>query len=217
MLMKWIARAAFYLIALLSVIWTATLTYTFIASALPELDVIAPAFGLIVFDGGMVAWLLVYLHYAEGAAQRGVAIGGTIFDLVGVGLMAIAEIFLGGQTYAAAPEVLGEYALWGIGIWTIVNVALVILFHLVSPEARRQMALRDAQDQVHEEAFRQLKSKVGDMAQDVADQLSDEMVADAKRALTSGGQAALRSRNGATPEGAFAAEAAGPKGARREE
>lgn len=199
---KFIARGVFYLIALVTLLWTASLTYAFVSDTLPNLGPLVPAFALVVFDGGMIAWLIVFLHYAEGAGQRGVAIGGTIFDLIGVGLMAFAEIFLGGQTLVSAPAALADWALWGIGIWTVVNVALVILFHLFSPAARRDMALREAQDRIEESAFEQLKQKTNEIAARVAHRLSDEMVADAIRQLTaaSPGGANVASLRAALPE-----------------
>lgn len=181
---KFIARTVFYIVALVTLAWTASLTYTFVSDALPNMGVIVPAFALIVFDGGMLAWLIVYLHYAEGAGQRGVSMFATVFDLLGVGLMAIAEIFLGGQTMVTAPEALADWALWGIGIWTVANVGFVVLFHLLSPKARREMALRDAQDHIEEQAFEQLKAKTSEIAARVAHRLSDEMVSDAIRQLT---------------------------------
>lgn len=222
---KFIARLAFYLMCVVLLSWTASLTYTFVASVLPTMGPLVPAFALIVFDGGMLAWLTVYLKMAEGSGQRGVALVGTGVDLVGVGLMALAEIFLGGQQLAAAPEALGEWALWGIGIWTIANLAMVVLFHVLSPATRREMALRDAQDQIQDQAFEQLRNKTSEIAAQVAGQLSDSLVSEAVRQLTAAdddrGQLEaprrVRALNGHTPKAAYAREVAddlgkGPRG-----
>lgn len=175
-LARTIARFAFYGVALVLVAWTASLTYTFIANALPGMAWWVPIFGLIVFDAGMLAWLIVFLHYAEGAGQRAVAIGLTLLDLIGVGLMVISEILLGGQTWAVAPEMLGELAIWGIGVWTVLNVAGVIGFHLLSPEARVSMALQAERDAVFDAALGQLRQKRQKHGATLADQLSDDML-----------------------------------------
>jgi hypothetical protein len=183
---KFIAKLTFYGIALVTLCWTGFLTYSFVSKTLSNLGPVIPALSLIVFDGGMISWLVVFLHHAEGAGQRGLAIGLTLFDLIGVGLMAFSEILLGGQTMIAAPVELANWALYGIAIWTIGNVAGVVLFHLFDPVAQREMALKDAQDTVLAQTFEQLKIKTANIAAEVADRLSTDMVNDTVRELTSG-------------------------------
>lgn len=182
---KIIARSVFYLLAAVTVTWTGSLTYSFVLSILPNMPITA-ILSLVVFDVGMLAWLTVFLHYSEGAGQRAVALVGTLFDFAGVALMSVAEIFLGGQTLVAAPEHLGEYALWGVGIWTTANVGLVLVFHLLAPTARREMALKDAQDAITEQAFQQLKVRTNEIAEQVASKLSTAMVEEAIRELLAG-------------------------------
>ncbi len=109
---------------------------------LPTSFWVVPYLGLVVFDGGMIGWMFVYLYLAEGAMQRAIALGLTIFNLIGVGLMTIAEIVLGGQTFTAAPEMLGTVAIWGVGIWTFVNVAGIVAFHLRRPTPRLRRRFR---------------------------------------------------------------------------
>lgn len=160
MLGKSFAKIAFYTVAVVLIAWTATLTYSFVANALPNLHWAIPLFSLISFDGGMVAWLFVFLNFAEGSFQRAIAIGACIIDLVGVGLMVIAEVFLGGQTMVAPPENLGDIALWGVGIWTVINVAAVISFHLTDPQARQRMKLQEQRDKIFDQALTKLGEKV---------------------------------------------------------
>ncbi len=214
-MMKFIARSLFYFTVASLLAWTSLLTYLFVSQALPELGLVAPAFGLVVFDLGMLAWLLVFLHVASGAGQRGVALVATALDFAGAGLMGAAEIFLGGQTLTAAPARLGAYALWGIAGWTISNVGLVLAFHLLDPAARREMALKDAQDHITDEAFRQLQARTKEIAADVAGQLSDAMTDDVLRGLLAGGpkRTILPASNGKSEKAAYLTEAAkAPKG-----
>jgi len=199
-MLKNIARVLFYLMAVVTIAWTASLTYNFVAQALPGATV-TPFLALFVFDLGMIAWAVVFLYHAEGSWQRATALIGTVADFLGVGLMAVAQIFLGGQTLTVAPTYLAEYALWGIGLWTVANVGLVLGFHLLSPEARRDIAIRDAQDSITELAFQQLKVKKENIAGELADSLGENMLSDLVRSLTAG-----HSPNGHKAATTYAAE-----------
>lgn len=171
MLSKSFAKIAFYIVAVVLLTWTATLTYSFVSNALPNLHWAIPLFSLIAFDGGMVAWLVVFLHHAEGSFQRAIAIGACVVDLIGVGLMVVAEVFLGGQTMVAAPESLGDMALWGVGIWTVINVAAVIAFHLTDPQARQRMMLQAQRDKIFDQAL----TKLGERVDADADRLANTL------------------------------------------
>lgn len=154
-----LARVTFYTVALVLLAWTASLTYAFVASALPTMPWYVPLLSLIVFDAGMIAWMFVFLNYAEGAVQRSVALIACTVDLIGVGLMVIAEILLGGQSWAVAPEHLAEYAIWGIGVWTVLNVIAVVAFHLASPEAITKQRIQDEKDAIMDAALKDLQSR----------------------------------------------------------
>ena len=171
-----IAKGLFYGVATILILWTGSLTYAFVAGALPQAHWLVPLFALVVFDVGMLAWLYVYLNYAEGSGQRAVSLVMCIFDFLGVGLMVLAEILLGGQELVSAPAYLGEYAIWGIAIWTVANVGAVIAFHLLHPEARKKMALRAEMDLVFDEALQKLSTKRANISGQLSDQLSDGML-----------------------------------------
>lgn len=171
-----IAKGLFYGLVAVLFLWTASLTYTFVSAALPQTHWLVPFFALVVFDVGMLAWLKVFLDYAEGSGQRAIALLVCLFDFLGVGLMVLAEILLGGQTLVTAPENLGEYAIWGIAIWTVVNVGAVIAFHLLHPDARRKMALRTEMDLVFDEALKKLSAKRAAISGQLSDQISEGML-----------------------------------------
>ena len=155
--------------------WTAYLTVSFVRTVLPNMPGIVSFLSLVVFDGGMLAWLVVFLNYAQGDGQRTTAMGACIFDFVGVGLMALAQIFLGGQTLIEVPANLGEYAVWAIAIWTIVNVGAVIGFHLLSPEAKKSMAIQSEKDAIFNEALEMLKNRRTENSTGIARQISGHM------------------------------------------
>lgn len=174
---KTFARFLFYFVATSLFMWTSYLTYSFVGSVLPNAHFLVPLFSLVVFDIGTIAWLKVFLDQAEGSGQRATSIGLTVFDFLGVGLMTLSEVFLGGQSFAAAPANLGEYAVWGIAIWTVVNVGGVIAFHALDPEARRKMAIRAEMDAVMDDAYKQLQTKRQENSTALAHKISEGMMA----------------------------------------
>ena len=159
MLNRTIAKFLFYAVTIVLLAWTSSLTYSFLSMALPGTFWLVPLLGLVVFDVGMISWLFVFLSHAEGAIQRAVGIILCLFNFVGVGLMTISEIMLSGQTMAAAPEMLGTIAIWGVGIWTTVNVLGVLVFHLGDPSARKEMAIQSEKDAIFEGALTDLKQR----------------------------------------------------------
>ncbi len=165
----------FGLISVVIFLWTAYLTTSFLSMVLPSSFWVVPYLGLVVFDGGMIGWMFVYLYLAEGSMQRSIALGLTIFNLLGVGLMTIAEIVLGGQTFTPAPEMLGTVAIWGVGIWTFVNVAGIVAFHLSSPDAKIAAAIQEEKDAVVEEALTDLSNRRTDNAKLLSGQLGAGM------------------------------------------
>lgn len=174
---KTIARGLFYGVATVLILWTATLTYSFVATALPQTHWLVPLFALVIFDIGMLAWLKVFLDYAQGSGQRALALILSLFDFLGVGLMVLAEILLGGQTLVAPPANLGEYAIWGIAIWTVVNVGGVLIFHMLQPDARRKMVLQGEMDLVFDEALKKLSTRRAAIGGELSDRLADGLLA----------------------------------------
>ncbi len=174
-----IARGIFYLLAVVLLAWTASLTYSFTSKVLPNAMWLVPLLAIFLFDAGTVVWMFVFLNYAEGTAQRAVAIVLTAVDFIGLGLISAAEVLLDGQTLAAAPELLGPAAVWAIAGWTVFNVGAVVAFHLLSPEARKSMAIRQEQDAVFDEALdhlKELRLRHGtSLAQSIADGMMIEL------------------------------------------
>ena len=165
----------FGLISVVIFLWTAYLTTSFLGTVLPGAFWVVPYLGLVVFDGGMIGWMFVYLYLAEGSMQRTIALGLTVFNLIGVGLMTIAEIVLGGQTFAEVPAMLGTVAIWAVGIWTFVNVAGIVAFHLSSPDAKIAAAIQEEKDAVTEDALTDLRNRRSDNAKLLSAQLGAGM------------------------------------------
>ena len=167
-MMKLISKGIFYFVALCLILWTASLTYSFVSEALPD-QPITRYFALIVFDVGMVAWLMIFMFGAEGIAQRAIALVLSTFDLLGVCFMVYAEIFLGGQSFADVPENIGMYALYAIVIWTAINLVGVWAYHYTEPENLKRMKIRGAEDKLQSQTLKKLEDKIDDIADSVAD------------------------------------------------
>ena len=153
------AKIVFGGIAVALFSWTAYLTVTFLSMALPGAFWLAPYLGLVVFDIGTIGWMVVNLFLAEGAPQRTISAGLTIFNLLGVGLISMAEIVLGGQTLTEAPAGLGTAAIWGVGIWTFINVAGIVAYHMTAPAARLAAAIQDEKDATVDQALQNMRDR----------------------------------------------------------
>ena len=200
MLNRTIAKFLFYAVAIILLVWTSSLTYSFLSMALPNTFWLVPLLGLVVFDVGMIAWLFVFISHAEGAIQRAVAITLTMFNFVGVGLMVIAEILLDGQQMAEAPALLGSAAIWGIGIWTVVNVLGVLIFHLGDNQARRAMAYQNEKDAIFDAALGDLKTRriaiQKTMSEEISRAMMNEMMAELRQDIDGDGRRDLFERPG---------------------
>jgi len=141
----------FGLISVVIFLWTAYLTTSFLGTVLPGAFWVVPYLGLVVFDGGMIGWMFVYLYLAEGSMQRTIALGLTVFNLIGVGLI------------------------WAVGIWTFVNVAGIVAFHLSSPDAKIAAAIQEEKDAVTEDALTDLRNRRSDNAKLLSAQLGAGM------------------------------------------
>lgn len=169
------AKIVFTILSVALFLWTAYLTVSFLSMALPASFWIAPYLGLVVFDVGTIGWMIVNLYMAEGAGQRAISIGLTGFNLIGIGLISMAEIVLGGQTLTEAPAGLGTAAIWGIGIWTFVNVAAIVAFHMSSPDARLAAAIQDEKDAVTDMALKNMQARREQNALALSEQLGAGM------------------------------------------
>jgi len=172
-----LSKATFYLLAVIAVAWSASLSYSFLSRVLVDRHWLVPLAGLVIAELGAVAWSVVYIHQAKGTSQRSTALVMTVASLAAVSVMTAAEILTGGQTIADAPALFGPIAVWAIAALTAANVIAVVVFHLVEPENRRQMALQAAKDALFDESLARLDGKRQDVSATVSDAMAGEMMA----------------------------------------
>ena len=206
-LMTTIVKALFYLLAAVLLVWTASMTLAFVGVALPNLPV-AKFFALAIFDAGAVAWLLIFIYAAEGISQRAIALMLAIFDLLGVGLMVMAELLTGGQTIVQVSTELGMVALYGIGIWTFVNLVGVFVYHMSDVETLHRIAQRNAADKITNRSLKMLDARTDEIADEVADQLASRMVGETLLKLSATSERYSRAAIGTGRDGSQGEETA---------
>jgi hypothetical protein len=170
------SKVGFYLFCAVVFAWTASLTVSFVGQVMPG-SAIAPFFALGVFDGGALVWLVVMLSLAQGVGQRTVALLMMVFDLLGVALMSVSELFLGGQTFAVAPANLGEIAVWAIGLWTFANLASAFLYHVLDPKMQEQITIGVAKDKITTAGLKELEKDLDVLGPELGRELGTRLKA----------------------------------------
>ncbi len=173
-LLAYAAKIVFYVFVAAVLGWTCSLTVQLVQRVLPDSGV-TPFFALALFDGGAITWLLVFLSYASGTPQRSISLVMIIIDLVGVVAMSVAELFLGGQTYAEVPTYLGTLVIWGIGLATLANVISSYAFHVTNPTARREIETQTMRDELKERSIEIARSNMERNAQAIASHLGADI------------------------------------------
>lgn len=189
-LLKPFAKVLFYALAAALFIWTGRLTYDLATALLPDMA-FAGLFALVLFDFGCIAWLWVFVHYAQGTGQRVTAIILTLLDLIGIGGVSLVELYMGGQSFIEVPPAIPTLAVWVVVIWTFFNIAAVVIFHLASPEAVAEMAMQSERDKLRQESLKLLSEKMNEVAESISHDLAEVL----KEQTLEG----LVGRNGANP------------------
>lgn len=184
--MSFISKGLFGVLMIGLIVLNASYGIRFVTRLFPDNLVIQFA-SLVIFDGGALVWFLVFLYMAEGVAQRGISVIGTVVDLLGAGMIAFAEVFTSGQGFVALDgdtvrwlQVIVTYA---IPLWLILNVIFTYGFHMTSPGMTLQMKARESQDRLLEHSFHLLEKKLGANSERLAEHMSDDMVMNVLRAL----------------------------------
>lgn len=154
-----IAMIGFYIFALVIGAWTVSLTLAELKEILPG-DPITPYFALCLFDGGALAWLGVWLKHAKGLYQRAISIMMLIADLAGVLLISGGRILSGGQTLTDIPESLGAAIIYGVLIWTAINLIALYAFHVTDPATMEDIEMQVLEDTIQQEATEQARANV---------------------------------------------------------
>ncbi len=129
--------------------WAANLTILAVRAAIPD-QPLTPYLALVLFDGGALAWMQIFLKQSKGTPQRSAAILMTVLDLAGVIAMSAGGLHL-----------IGSNAISKILLWaTLTNVSAWYWYKLSSPDNLEAIAAQNLEDELTEEAQRQAKMNI---------------------------------------------------------
>jgi len=166
------------------IIFTSSTGYAFGRRLWPDSE-FWPVFGVLVLDVAMLTWLWVFLHYAEGAAQRLISVAGCLFGLLAIGVVLMAETALGSTIGGVGSDTvaIASVALPGL---IVTHVTLGVLFHVTSPAARRAIATRSVLDRIEQRSFELLEQQSEQIAETVADSMAGDTLAELLHSVSKG-------------------------------
>jgi len=138
--------------------------------------------GLVLFDLGAIGWALYFSHGARGSSQRATALAASVICLL-LTISGAALHLLMTQTLMDVPVWAGLAAMIAIIGALAVNGISAYLVHITDPGTIEQIKIRDVEDTILTEAYRQLSAKAKEIAGQVANDVSNEMRDDAVRSL----------------------------------
>src|SRR3990167_3086002 len=105
--MKYVALILFSLFAVAVFALMMSFSFSALGRVYPD-NLLNQGMGLVLFDIGALAWLVVFIYKAVGGLQRAGALVCFALDFLGtLGLVAI-EVLLGGQIYVAVAPWVGQ-------------------------------------------------------------------------------------------------------------
>lgn len=133
---------------------------------------------LLAFDGGLIAWTLLFMFGAEGAHQRAISGMMILVSLVGVIFGFGADSILGAQAGGLinaenVPDGFGMIAvLLTVGI-IAANIASVTFFHVFSLENRQNMRNESFKETIEEAADKKSRTRINDLAADLGEEMAE--------------------------------------------
>jgi hypothetical protein len=186
-MIKKIGSLMVVLLGLLLLVYSAMRSLDFIELTLPADKKIMAVFGLAALDGGLLAWLLAYLHGSKGGWQRAVSLLMVGVDLLGSVAMFTADTLYNmgtsGITAALSVEQMTNAALALSGIIAL-NIAATVAFHIVEPEKLREAAEEEAFSRVEEKTLKQIKANAESLAAELAPTLAADWMRQTKAKYT---------------------------------
>ncbi|CAG0932824.1 hypothetical protein TFLX_02780 [Thermoflexales bacterium] len=175
-------KLASYLVLLVAgalMIYSGARTFDLLSQTLPKGQEVLAFLALLAFDGGLIAWLAVFMFGAQGGAQRAIAMLMIIVSLLGI------VIGFGGDTLMVASRNgmiedvnIGMTALILTTIIIAANIAAVTFYHVLSPENQKRMAEEAARSQIEDSALESIKSQAKQLSQELAPIVASAWVAD---------------------------------------
>lgn len=180
-LYKGIATVLFYGIALALLAYAASRSLDFITSTLPADQQVVGFLALAATSGGAIAWLMVFLHTAQGTGQKVTSALMVVIDLGGeFALFTFDTLLTAGQNGMTAKLTTEDTQAVIIGLSALVaaNIAATFAFHLTDPGNARDMREAAVRDNLENQALSLIEKRGEELAATLAPQLADQWVRD---------------------------------------
>lgn len=178
---KGIASVLFYVISGGLLLYAASRSLDFINQTMPAGQALLGYLGLLATSGGMIGWLMVFLHKAEGLGQKITAGLMTAVDLLGeFALFTMDTLYQSGQagiTAALTPDEVKTVIL-GLSGLIAINIAATVTFHLVEPENMKDMREAFVRDRLEDEALKLVEKRGEEISRTLAPQIAEQWAAD---------------------------------------
>jgi hypothetical protein len=176
-LWKAIAKVAFYAIGGMLMIYAAARSLHFIQATLSSDQQILGFLALAATSGGAVAWLLVFLHAAEGVGQKATAGIMVVVCLLGeFALFAFDTLLESGNAGMIAAMTSEEIrtVVMGMSGLIAINIGATIAFHLVDPGNMKDMREDFVKAKLEDEAMKLIEKRGEEIARDMAPKLAEQ-------------------------------------------
>jgi hypothetical protein len=176
-LWKMIAKISFYVVAAGLMAYAAMRTLHFIQATLPADQQAVGYLALLATSVGAIAWLLVFLHYAEGIAQKAIALILVLVDTAGeFAIFAFDTLLVTGEAgmiEAMTPSEV-QTVVVGMSALIAINIFATIVYHLVDVGNMREMRESFVKDKLEGEAMKLIEKRGEEIAREMAPKLAEE-------------------------------------------
>lgn len=193
-MVKKIGSLMVILLALLLLVYSASRSLDFIMLTLPEDKKIMAWFGLAALDGGLICWVLAYMHGSKGGWQRAISLLMVGVDLIGsVTMFTLDTLYntgANGITASLSPEQM-QNAVLALSSIIGLNIAATVFHHLTDPAKMREQAEEEAFSKVEDATLKQISDNADQLAADLAPTLAADWMAKTRVRYTAHLQPAL--------------------------
>lgn len=165
---KFVARILFYAVSIGLFVYAASRSLDFITATLPPDQQILGYLGLLATGGGAIAWLVVFLHYAQGTGQKGLSILMVVIDLLGeFAMFTFDTLYRSGEAGMISQLAPDEIRMVVMGLSALIglNIAASFAFHLLDPETGKRMKEESAKDVLDSAVLAEIEKKAPQLAE----------------------------------------------------
>lgn len=178
---KGIATVLFYAVSAGLLVYAAVRSLHFITATLPPDQALIGYLGLLATSGGMVVWLLIFLHKAEGLGQKITAGLMVVIDMIGeFSLFTFDTLYVSGEngiTAAMSAEEIRMVVL-GLSLLIALNIMATVIFHLVEPDNMKNMRESFVKDRLEDQALKLIEKRGEEIARDLAPTIAEQWAKD---------------------------------------